>query len=41
MELMQVEEECQLASVNDIAAAVYEMVVRMQEEAISNYSYDR
>ncbi|KAF2283933.1 hypothetical protein GH714_017334 [Hevea brasiliensis] len=37
---VKVEEECQLTSVNEIAAAVYEMVARMQKEAISNLSCD-
>ncbi|XP_021897559.1 transcription factor bHLH94-like isoform X2 [Carica papaya] len=30
---VKVEDDCQLGSVNEIAAAVYEMVVRIQEEA--------
>ncbi|KDP29733.1 hypothetical protein JCGZ_18668 [Jatropha curcas] len=37
---IKVEDECQLTSVNEIAAAVYDMVGRIQEEDTSNFSYD-
>jgi len=34
--LGQVEDECKLTSVDEIAAAVHEMVGRIQEDATSN-----
>jgi len=34
--LRQVEDECRLTSVDEIAAAVHEIAGRIQEDAISN-----